>query len=240
MQHRWRRRKYCWGGGRAVREGLWLLIILLNLDQCLHFGIAVFLLSLSPRLSLVFLCHPVFSGYWESRGTETRCPFRMWCTQPAGPFHLLMVKRKDRFLRHDPVLHSGGSLNLLPLLSPLSFHRLWVFQASLNSLQWVTVTPVPVMCVNAIDILHSPSDAHGDLVPNPVRAHHALNTAHGLCGCPSGALTVIPRGLTLAFSRLLWSPVVGTVLRNDALWSASVQGDRSLLFFHFHGGFQPP
>lgn len=63
MQHRWRRRKYYLGGGRAVWEGLWLMVILLNLDKRFHFGVAILILNASPHLSLVFICHCVFIGY---------------------------------------------------------------------------------------------------------------------------------------------------------------------------------
>lgn len=44
-------------------EGLWLMVILLNLDKRFHFGVAILILNASPHLSLVFICHCVFIGY---------------------------------------------------------------------------------------------------------------------------------------------------------------------------------
>lgn len=44
-------------------EGLWLRVILLNLDKHFHFGIAILILNVSPLLSLVFVCCCVFIGY---------------------------------------------------------------------------------------------------------------------------------------------------------------------------------
>lgn len=44
-------------------EGLWLGVILLNLDKRFHFGIAILTLNASPLLSLVFVCCSVFIGY---------------------------------------------------------------------------------------------------------------------------------------------------------------------------------
>lgn len=76
---------------------------------------------------------------------------------------------------------------------------------------------------------------HSDVVPNPVSAHHALNTTHRLNTSPGRVLTVISRGLTLSF------PQIAVIRRGcyhiekfltmilESVW------DRCLFFFHFGG-----
>lgn len=132
MHHRWQRRKYYLGGGRAVWEELWLMVILLNLDKRFRFGIAVLILNVSPHLSSVFICHSAFIIL----DIQNACPGLLQFAEislqdvvcPASrsllfSFHLHMVKRKYKFLRHDLLLRRGY-LNLLQLLSLLSSCRL--------------------------------------------------------------------------------------------------------------------
>lgn len=243
MQHRWQRRKYYLGGDRAVWERLWLMVIFLNLDKRFHFGIAILILNASPHLSLVFICHCVFL-IWD---IQNACPRLLQFAEiplqdvvcPASrsllfSFHLHMVKRKYRFLRHDLLLWRGY-LNLLQLLSLLSFlQAVPLIHASVNSLQsGYNHIYVPVMCVMLLTFLHSLSDGHSDLLPNPASAHHALNATHRPSICPCGVLTVISRGLTLAFQQIAVIHRGCYHVENFLTTVIECVWDRSLLFFHF-------
>lgn len=93
-------------------EGLWLGVILLNLDKRFHFGIAILILNASPLLSLVFVVVVVCL-----LAAENACPRLLQVAEiflqdvvclasrsPLFSFHVHMVKRKYRFLRHDLLL----------------------------------------------------------------------------------------------------------------------------------------
>lgn len=91
-------------------EELWLMVILLNLGKCFHFGIAILILNASPHFSLVF----VTVGLLDIENASPRLLQQpevsledVVCSASRSllfSFHFRMVKRKYRFLRQDLLL----------------------------------------------------------------------------------------------------------------------------------------
>jgi len=97
---------------------------------------------------------------------------------------------------------------------------------------------VPIMWRMLLTFVCSPSDGHSDLVPNPVSAHHTLNATRRPRICPGRVLTVISRGLALAFQQLA---VIHCGCYHIEKFPATVLEcgwDKS--FLSVRSGFQPP
>lgn len=97
-------------GQSSVGRVVAVMVILLILDKCFHFGVAILILNASPHFSLVFVTVSLLDIENASSRLLQLAEVSLEdvvCSASRSllfSFHFRMVKRKYRFLSHDLLL----------------------------------------------------------------------------------------------------------------------------------------